>query len=113
MADNLHILFVCTANQQRSPTAEALFNKSEHYEARSCGVHTLSAVPCEPELIQWADMIFCMENQHREALLNECPAAQEKQILVLDIPDIYLRNDPGLIMELRQRLGEYLEHPPG
>ena len=57
-------------------------------------------------------MIFCMEDYHRQALLRQFPAAQGKKIVVLNIPDIYVRNDPRLIMELCQRLGEHLDYPP-
>ena len=111
MAGKTRLLFVCSANQQRSPTAERLFQGSNYYEARSCGTHTLSRTPCDKALIAWADVIFCMEEHHRQALLQRHEVAGEKKIIVLDIPDMYLRNDPRLIMRLRRDLETYLEHP--
>ena len=108
MSSKKKLLFVCTANQQRSPTAEGLFRNSERYEARSCGVYALSFTPCDDSLIEWADIIFCMEEHHRRALLKRHPAATDKKIVVLDIPDIYLRDAPELILQLRQRLAPYL-----
>jgi predicted protein tyrosine phosphatase len=103
------LLFVCSANRQRSPTAEQLFENSERYEARSCGTHAMLGNRCDSSLMEWADIIFCMEEHHRQALLAQHPEAEDKMIVVLDIPDMYLPNDPHLIMQLREKLGEYLE----
>lgn len=102
------LLFVCTANQQRSPTAEALFRDHPRIEARSCGTDLCAMTPCDDEQIEWADEIFCMEEGHREALLTLFPSAKQKSIHVLHVPDIYLRNDRGLIPILRERLHPWL-----
>ncbi len=65
--------------------------------------------PCDEALIEWADEIFCMEEGHREALITLFPSLREKTIHVLHVPDIYLRNDHGLIPILRERLRPWLE----
>ncbi|MBS3764770.1 MAG: protein tyrosine phosphatase [Planctomycetes bacterium] len=108
MSDKQHLLFVCTANRQRSPTAESLFDDDERCEASSCGTHAVSGTECDPSLIKWADVIFCMEERHRQYLLDRFPDADRKRIVVLDIPDIYPRNDPELVMRLREKLQDWV-----
>jgi len=103
------LLFVCTANRQRSPTAEGLFRASTTCEARSCGIDPLAVTPCSESLIDWADVIVCMEELHREALIAAYPPAAEKRIEVLHIPDAYIRDDPHLILQLRSTLKEWLD----
>lgn len=109
MSDRTHLLFVCTANLQRSPTAESLFGGDSQYEARSCGTHTLSQTSCSEELIQWADVIFCMETRHKQNILERFPEVSSAKIKVLDIPDVFQRDDPQLIRILKEKLDSWLE----
>lgn len=104
-----HLLFVCTANRQRSPTAADLFTADERYEARSCGVQAHQGTMCDEELVEWADIIFCMQRWHRDALMRNIPGAADKRIEVLDIPDVYRRGESRLVMLLRQRLRDWLD----
>ena len=107
MSDTQHLLFVCTANQQRSPTAEEMFSEDDRYEARSCGTQATVHRRCDEEIIDWADVIFCMEEMHRRELLDRFPVAENKKIVVLGIPDRYFRGDPELVRLLRERLQEW------
>ncbi|MDP3882032.1 MAG: phosphotyrosine protein phosphatase [Nanoarchaeota archaeon] len=100
------ILFVCTANQQRSPTAESLFTNNEEYETKSVGIHPMAEIPISSEAIEWADRIVCMEEEHKEFIEREFPIADKKQLIVLNIPDVYSRDDPDLIMSLKEKLSE-------
>jgi predicted protein tyrosine phosphatase len=102
------VLFVCTANQQRSPTAEALFKDSATVEAKSCGTSPFAAVKVRLDLIGWADEVICMEDVHQTELRREFPDAGFPPIRVLDIPDIYARHDPHLILQLRMKLRDLL-----
>mgnify|MGYP006279035879 CR=1 FL=1 len=111
MSEPENLLFVCTANRQRSPTAEALFDSHDDYEARSCGVTAVDGTQCNAELIEWADVIFCMEGRHRRILEDRFPELSTKQVVVLDIRDRYMRGEPQLIKLLRDRLSEWLETP--
>jgi predicted protein tyrosine phosphatase len=104
-----HLLFVCTANQQRSPTAESLFRNHPRFEARSCGCSPLATAPCTADWIAWADLIFCMEDEHRRDLLARFPMARRKPIAVLDIPDRYERDDPNLVLLLQEALKKWVE----
>jgi predicted protein tyrosine phosphatase len=58
------LLFVCSRNQWRSPTAEALFKDSDLYVAKSAGTSDSARIKITPGLINWADCIFVMEKRH-------------------------------------------------
>lgn len=101
------ILFVCTANIDRSPTAEALLKNIRGFEARSAGVWFNARRRISEDLIEWADLIFAMEEYHKDIIVSLKPDAKNK-VIVLNIPDIYLRDDPELIKILKVKLSEYL-----
>lgn len=101
------VLFVCTANIDRSPTAEALLKRKDGFEVKSAGTWLHARRRITEELINWADIVFVMERYHKEFLLNLSPVAENK-IVVLDIPDIYPRNDPELIRILKGKLSTHL-----
>jgi len=106
------LLFVCTANQERSPTAEALYNDHPAFEARSCGTHVMAAVPASKELIEWADLILCMEKHHAETILTTFPSAKNKNLYILGITDVYPRYDERLILLIRERMKQVLGEGP-
>lgn len=101
------ILFVCTANVDRSPTAETLLKSVKGFEVRSAGIWPNSRNRVTRELIDWADLIFAMEEHHKRAILILKPEAESK-IIVLNIPDIYPRNDPRLLEILKERISKHL-----
>ena len=103
----VRVLFVCTGNIDRSPTAERLLKDKEGFEVRSAGtwMNARNRISCE--LINWADMIFAMEEKHRDAVSAVCPEAEEKTI-VLNIPDSYRRDDPELVAILEERISQHL-----
>ncbi len=102
------VLFVCTANIDRSPTAEALLKNIEGFEVQSAGVWFNARRRISKDLIEWADIIFVMEDFHKEVIVALKPDAKKKTI-VLNIPDIYSRNDPELIDILKAKLAEFLK----
>ena len=63
-----NILFICTQNRLRSPTAEQVFADWPGVETSSAGLGNDVEVPVSPELLAWADMIFVMEKAHRNRL---------------------------------------------
>jgi predicted protein tyrosine phosphatase len=99
-----NILFVCTENLQRSPTAEELFKNSKKYSAKSAGISPFSKIQINNSAIEWADYLIVMEDFHKEFILKNFPASKQKNILVLNIPDIYYKNDPELIRILKEKL---------
>ncbi len=46
---------MCTANRDRSPTAEDLYANDARYEVRSAGTWQYAVTPISDELVAWAD----------------------------------------------------------
>ena len=105
------ILFVCTANQCRSRTAEDLYCGDPWYQVVSAGTDVSAAEPDEQpvtrELVDWAELIVAMEPYHKKVLNERFPGCESKTV-VLHIPDRFYRGDPQLIAILRERLARYL-----
>jgi predicted protein tyrosine phosphatase len=51
------VLFICSRNQWRSPTAEQVFAGWEEIEVASARISADAVEPVTPELLQWADLI--------------------------------------------------------
>jgi predicted protein tyrosine phosphatase len=103
------LLFVCSRNQWRSPTAAALFANSDRYVAKSAGTSDSARIKITPGLINWADLIFVMEKRHAAILKRNYPdLITDKSIVVLHISDDYQYMDPELIEILGSRLADYL-----
>jgi predicted protein tyrosine phosphatase len=106
----IKVLFVCSRNQWRSPTAEQVWQRHPKVHARSGGTSPSARHHVSAEDIQWADVIFVMEDKHKSRLLAEHRRLLlHKTIHMLDIPDQYRYMDPALVDELQtsvsQRLG--------
>lgn len=101
------VLFVCTANIDRSPTAESLIKQRDGFEVKSAGTWQHARKRVTEQLIDWADTILVMERHHKEAIIYLNSESEDK-ITVLDIPDIYSRNDPELIGILKDKLSKLL-----
>ena len=86
----MNILFVCTANKLRSPTAAAIFAGKEGLEVRSAGLDPAAPTRFDEELAAWADKIYTMERHHREKIRKKYRnALGAKPIVSLEIPDEY------------------------
>lgn len=59
------ILFVCSQNRLRSPTAEQVFAPYPDLEVDSAGTNNDAENPLTSELVEWADVIVVMEKIHR------------------------------------------------
>ena len=107
------LLFICSANRQRSPTAESLLRGSQVYEARSAGTSEYARIKVTAGLVGWADRIFLMEKRHRTLLARRFAGVLQekpKPLIVLDIPDEYAFMEPALVSILHVRLAPHLEH---
>jgi len=106
----LKLLFICSRNQWRSPTAEALFKNHPRYSARSAGTTDRARIKVTDCHIGWADMIFCMERKHTDRLREQfADEIGTKPVITLRIPDDFVFMDPELIDLLRSKLAEHLE----
>ena len=94
----LNLLFVCSRNQWRSPTAERLWLKRDGINARSAGTAKSARRRVTLADIQWADAIFVMEEAHKKRLQSGFRQdVQDVMLHVLDIPDEYRFMDPELV----------------
>lgn len=101
------ILFVCTANIDRSATAEDLLRGDDSFEVLSAGTWLHARRKISRELLDWADKIFVMEEHHKDAVLDLKPDAENK-IILLDIPDAYPKSHPELVKTLKAKLSKHL-----
>jgi predicted protein tyrosine phosphatase len=106
----INVLFVCSRNQWRSPTAEAVWRKSPIVAARSAGTSPNARHKVSIEDIRWASVIFVMEEKHKSRLTAEFTRLLDgKSIHVLDILDEYKFMDPELIEMLKQSVNTILK----
>lgn len=100
----MHVLFVCHYNRKRSATAERVFGKDPSLEVKSAGTSEEALVRVNERMLEWADLIFTMDDeQHRELsrMFPDHPALGK--IVCLDIRDEYDFLDPKLVALLRER----------
>jgi predicted protein tyrosine phosphatase len=104
------LLFICSRNQWRSPTAAALFKNSDLYVVKSAGTSDKARVKITAGLINWADRIFVMEKRHAVIIKQNYPdLIVDRSMITLHISDDYQYMDPELIEILESRLAEYLD----
>ncbi|MEC4091755.1 MULTISPECIES: low molecular weight protein tyrosine phosphatase family protein [Pseudoalteromonas] len=105
-----NLLFICSRNQWRSPTAEAIWRKHADFNAKSAGTSPKARKTVSSTDICWADVIFAMESKHKNRLKAEfARLLDHKPIYVLDIPDNYKYMDPELVQELESLVSAHLE----
>ena len=103
-----HVLFVCSQNKLRSPTAEQVFATRTDLEVDSAGTNQDAENPLTGELVAWADVIFVMEKTHRAKLSKRFKRHLKARVICLDIPDDYVFMDPDLVTLLKARVGPHL-----
>jgi predicted protein tyrosine phosphatase len=107
------ILFVCTANVDRSPTAEDLYARDPRYDVRSAGTAVYATQTLSRELLLWADKVFVMNerhDQHRTLVRMRFPDVQ-RPLVDLDVEDRWRRGHPELVELLLRRLRPHLGSP--
>jgi protein-tyrosine phosphatase len=113
VADRERILFLCTANVDRSPTAEELYLDDPRFEVRSAGLAPFARVQVTRDLLLWADRVFVMnedEDQHGTLLRIRFPDV-DRPVVDLDVPDLWRRGDPELVALILRRLRPHLGPP--
>ncbi|MFH4158177.1 low molecular weight protein tyrosine phosphatase family protein [Acinetobacter bereziniae] len=105
----MNSLFICSRNQWRSPTAERIFAVGYGVATRSAGTSKHAKHTISLKDIAWADMIFVMEQKHKQNIKEKFPQPlQHKKVIVLDIPDEYPYMDEALIEFLKESMLPYL-----
>jgi predicted protein tyrosine phosphatase len=107
------ILFVCTANVDRSRTAEDLYKDDPRYDVRSAGTAPFATTPLTRELLQWAERVFVMcerEDRHQTRIKLRFPDV-DRPIVDLDVEDRWVRGDPELVRRVLRSLRPHLGAP--
>ncbi len=105
----MKILFVCSRNQWRSPTAEAIYKTRQDLMIRSAGTEPSARIKLTLKTILWADIIFVMEKKHKERVIQKFEdEIGDRPIIILDIPDDYKFMDPELIEDIKTKVDLYL-----
>ena len=104
-----NLLFLCSRNKLRSPTAEAVLSTWEDIECDSAGLLPDADLVLSSEQIDWADIIFVMELSHRRKLARRYKEKLHgKRVIVLGIPDRYAFMDPALVALLESKVPQFL-----
>jgi predicted protein tyrosine phosphatase len=103
------LLFICSRNRWRSPTAERIFHGMDGLQARSAGTETGARVKVTAGHLGWADIIFVMEKKHlrrlREKFAGELTG---KRVVCLNIPDEYQFMQTELVERLEAAVPPHL-----
>lgn len=103
------LLFVCTENKLRSPTAEVVFSQYEGVQAISCGTNSDSETVVSGDLIEWADIVLVMEKRHKIKVMDKYKnLLKNKRLVCLDVPDNYRYMQPELVRLLKAKLPRYV-----
>lgn len=107
--ERVKVLFVCSRNQWRSPTAEQIWRKHPQLLTRSGGTSPNARHTVSVDDIRWADVVLVMEEKHKSRLTSEFTRLLDgKSVHVLDIPDDYKFMDKELIEMLEQSVPSIL-----
>ena len=105
----MNVLFVCSRNRLRSPTAEQIFANHPLLEVASAGLNHDSDTPLTAELVQWADVVFVMEKAHRHRLEKSfAKHTKNCRVVCLDIPDKFEFMQPELVAQLTSKVSRHL-----
>lgn len=103
------ILFVCSRNRLRSPTAETVFRGWPGIEVASVGLKPDAEEVATPEDIAWADLIFVMEAGHKRELSRRFqPFLRDTRVVVLGVKDVYDFMDAELVTLLKRLVPPHL-----
>ncbi len=106
----MNILFLCTANIQRSKTAEEIFraaNKNRQYKSAGISakyVQKANSTLCTEELLKWADQIYVFEQQHIDRIQKHARDVHLTKIINLNIPDNYQYFQRELVLQLLEKV---------
>ncbi len=91
------------------PTAEAVFSNEDGLDVRSAGLNNDAEIPLGAEDIEWADIIFVMEQAHKKKLRKKFREYLKSQKLIcLGIPDNYEYMDSELVKILKKTIPQFI-----
>jgi predicted protein tyrosine phosphatase len=106
----IRTLFICRQNRKRSATAERVFGKDPSLDVRSAGTSSDALVTVNRRMLDWADVIFLMDDDQRRELGRMFPGHPSvTSAICLDIADRYGFLDPELVTLLHERTRPHLD----
>lgn len=99
-----NILVVCGRNKRRSRTAEHLFKNDSRFNIRSVGLSPKSPRTITERDIQWASLIFVMDDDQAKRITTTYRNNSLPDIQILHIDDVYEYLDPELIELLNDKI---------
>ena len=112
--DPVRALFICHFNKKRSATAERVFGKDPTLEVLSAGTSDEALVQVNQRMLEWADIVFVMDDDQIRELRRMFPGHPAVDRLVcLEILDVYHFLDPELVTLLQERTLPHLERLRG
>jgi len=105
----MNILFICTANRDRSKTAEHVFRELyPDIDFNSAGIDQELCLMYNGEHVQFnmcdiADRIICMEDHHAQYLLNFFGDIILNKIEILQVEDNEEYMSRALVKELKKK----------
>ncbi|MEM7799246.1 MAG: phosphotyrosine protein phosphatase [Chloroflexota bacterium] len=106
----MNLLFVCSENRLQSPTGQAVFSQYEGINALGCGTNQDAITTISGDLIEWADVIFVMEQTHRRKVSQKFKdLLKEKRLICLGIPDRFEVMDPELVRILEDQVSMHID----
>ena len=110
----MKVLFVCSANKDRSATAEEYVREAysmHKYDAAGTN-HKLcfkyGTQYITEELLVWADLVLAMESKHKKEILKQVGFVPGNKIKILGIRDHYEFGNSKLKEMLKEKLAAYL-----
>jgi protein-tyrosine phosphatase len=105
----MRVLFVCHFNRKRSATAERIFGKDAALDIRSAGTSPDALVRVNGRMLEWADIVFTMDEAQQRDLSRMFPGHPGlDKIVCLGILDRYEFLDDELVRLLRERTAPHL-----
>lgn len=107
----MNVLFLCTANLNRSKTAEVHFAAKDPANVyRSAGLsekecHRNGTTLCTEAMLAWADVVFVMQYSHIRRIEQYTGQRFLSKVINLDIPDVYKFGETALIEQLEASRG--------
>ena len=104
----LNVLFVCSKNKWRSPTAEKIYRHDSRLNVRSAGTNASAKKRISETILMWADLILVMETKHKKRIASEYRYLKLPVIAILDIPDEYQYMDAELVSIIKANTEDML-----
>lgn len=106
--DYKRVLFVCTGGMLRSATAAQYLAAVANWNTRNAGTMEGALPTVNEYLVQWAEVIYCMEDHHAEYVKQNFEWAKDK-VRVLGIRDMFPYRDPELVEILSQKFAKEIK----